>query len=88
MYTFYSFLYVFGFVLVAYYSFLKSDKVNVLIISISFVFVLFMVMIADKLNYKNLNQDTAIVCSILILIYYLLYILYNNKKIKDLYIYQ
>lgn len=80
----YSFLYVFGFVLVAYYSFLKSDKVNVLIISISFVFVLFMVMIADKLNYKNLNQDTAIVCSILILIYYLLYILYNNKKINKI----
>ena len=77
----YSFLYVFCLIVIGYYSLIKSDSVGIIKISISFAIILFIILIAEKVNFANFNTDTALFCMVVLLVYYVLFLLYRYKKV-------
>ena len=77
----YSFLYVFCLIVIGYYSLTKSDSVGIIKISISFAIILFIILIAEKVNFANFNTDTALFCMVVLLVYYVLFLLYRYKKV-------
>lgn len=78
----YSFIYVFVLISLGYYSILRIKDVNIFIISISFAIIFVLVLLANKLDFENINDTKTIICLALLIIYYLIIVLYkmNEKK--------
>lgn len=79
----YSFIYVFGFIMIAYYSLTRLKELKTLRVLAGFELVIIFVLVALKLDFKNITTDKAIASLILLLIYCLLYILYNSKFLNE-----
>ena len=76
----YSFIYVFCLVAIGYYSAAKLKYVGNIKVSIAFALILLMVFLSSKLNFKNITDDKVLLCSILLLIYYLIYLFIKINK--------
>lgn len=70
----YSFLYVFCLTTIAYYSAIKLKYVSKLKVSICFSIIMIFIMLSAKLNFKNIIDEKVLLCSIMLLIYYLIYL--------------
>lgn len=82
----YSFIYVFVLVVIAYYSFINLKSVNRLVVSICFMAVFVFVMLSSKLSFDNLSDDRIIICLILIVCYYFIYLLSFVKNLPKWFI--
>lgn len=77
----YSFIYVFVLCAIGYYSILKIKDVNRIKVTISFMFIFILILLASKLEFLNLNDEKVIICLIIILCYYIIYLLSFIKRI-------
>ncbi len=80
----YSFIYVFVLVSLGYYSFTKIKNLSVIVSSVLFGVVILFCLLATKLDFVNIKDKTAIVCMVLLLVYYVIYLLWCSKKISPL----
>ena len=67
----YSFIYVFVLVILGCYGLYKSKECGTIIKSIGFSIILFLILLAFKFNFKNINDTKVIICIVLLLCYYL-----------------
>ena len=77
----YSFIYVFVLITIGFYSVSNIKSDDKIKISVSFMITIIFVLLASKTNFKNISDDRVIVCLILLLAYYLLYLFTFIKKI-------
>lgn len=77
----YSFLYVFVLTTIGYKSILCIKDINKLLVSICSAILIIFVLVALKLEFVNINDTKAIICIILILCYYLIYLISDYKRV-------
>ena len=78
----YSFIYVFSFVSIGFYSLSNIKSVKQLFIFIIAGLLFVTVLLAVKLNFENIDNTKAIICICLITLYLVFGILHLNKKIN------
>ena len=81
----YSFIYVFVLVSLGFYSFNKIKEVSIIKISICYSIVIIMVLLASKFSFANFNDTKAMICLIILTIYFIvtcIYVLNGLKKIN------
>lgn len=79
----YSFIYVFCFISLAYYSANKIKDSSLLKIFISFILTIIIILLALKFDFANIDFDKAIINIIILLIYLLLYYIYSKNIIEN-----
>jgi len=80
----YSFVYTFVLVTIGYYSVLRLKDTTVLARSISFVAILALIVFALILNFENIKNNVAILCLILLVGYYIIFILFDRKRLPKI----
>lgn len=83
----YSFIYVFVLISLGYYSILRIKDVNIFVISISFAIIFVLVLLANKLDFENINDTKTIICLALLIIYYLIIVLYKMNEKRRLHMF-
>lgn len=76
----YSFLYTFCLIVIAYYSLLRIKDVNLLKISISFGLIIILVLLSIKLDFENIDEKRAIICIMLLTLYYIVVCFYKYSS--------
>lgn len=77
----YSFIYVFILITIGYYSILKIKKLDNFKITILFMVMFVLTMLSQKIGFINLNSNKTLICLLILLLYYLVYLGLNIKKI-------
>ena len=78
----YSFIYVFCFISLAYYAALKFKHLGFFKISFLFSALILFILLSLKFEFKNINNEVAIICILVSLLYYLLYVLLKSEIIN------
>lgn len=77
----YSFIYVFVLCVIGYYSLINMETKKYFKVIIVFVLTLIFVLLSSKFDFDNLDKERIIICLIILVVYYLIYLFNNIKQI-------
>lgn len=78
----YSFIYVFGFISISYYSLTKLKSINPLITFITISSVIVFILLSLELEFANTTEENTLMCLLFVLVYGLIYLLYKYNVLK------
>lgn len=80
----YSFIYVFVLCVIGYYSLINIETKKYFKVSVAVILTVIFVLLASKFDFDNLDKERIIVCLIMLVVYYLIYLFSNIKKIPKM----
>lgn len=80
----YSFIYVFILITIGYYSMLKIKTMDNFKVTIVFMVMFVFSMLSQKLEFINLDANKTLICLLILLLYYLVYLGLNIKKVPKI----